>query len=168
MNTTDSVPTSPPVDLLPLIEAAASAHGLPPRLVAAIVRVESGGNPWAHRYEREFDRRYNREPGGFIPRGCSGDTEEVGRAQSWGLMQIMGETARYLGFRGWFPELCSPEVGLRWGCDYLARLASRYSREPWEVICRAYNGGPGNRHNKSNTYPDKVLAACGGAWPDKE
>jgi soluble lytic murein transglycosylase-like protein len=148
-------------------QAAAEEAGLPGELVWAVVMVESGGNPAAIRYEPGFDARYGIAPGGFIPPGCSRATEEVGRAMSWGLMQIMGETARAIGFQGCFPELCSPAIGLAWGCRYLRRLADRYGAEGWDVVCRAYNGGPGNRHNLENEYPAKILKHLGGTWPQK-
>lgn len=150
-------PHVPPA-LVPMIEAAATQHGLPVRLVAAIVMVESAGKPNATRFEPEFQRRY-------IHPMCLSQGESRGRATSWGLMQIMGQTAYTIGFRGNFSDLLKPEIGLKWGCDFFSRLASRYPSEPWDVICRAYNGGPGNRHNLASTYPAKVLAAAGGVWP---
>lgn len=147
-----------------VLEAAESAK-LPFVLVRAVVMTESEGNPAAIRYEPRFDQRYDRAPDGYIPPNCSHATEEVGRAMSWGLMQVLGETARCLGFQGWFPELCAPRTGLKWGCRYLRRLADRYGHEGWEVVCRAYNGGPGNRHDPKNGYPAEILKHLGGRWP---
>lgn len=148
-------------DITSLAEAAAKKHNLPPRLVRAIVTVESAGKTGATRYEPAFFNRYIRQQN--LP-----EAEGKGRATSWGLMQIMGETARTLGFAGAFTSLLTPAIGLEWGCRYLSRLRDRYACESWECICRAYNGGPGNRHNEKNTYPAKVLAALGGVWPGKE
>ncbi len=144
-----------------LARLESSRCSLPLRLVTAIVQVESGGDPGATRFESGFKRRY------IVPLKLP-EPEATHRATSWGLMQIMGETAYSVGFRGDYANLLDPATGLHWGCEYLRRLRDRYRREPWEVICRAYNGGPGNRHNRSNTYPAKVLAACGGVWPPKE
>ena len=152
----------------PLIESKAARHLLPSNLIQATILVESSGNPFATRFEPAFyDRYIKNKPFSFIPPGCSKDTEAIGRATSWGLLQIMGETARCIGFRGWFGELLTPEVGLEWGCRYLARLRDRFFESGgWEVVCRAYNGGPGNAHNLANTYPAKVLAHLpGGVWP---
>jgi len=145
------------------IGEAAEAANLPVNLVRAVVITESGGNTAAIRYEPAFFLRYIQgKPLSYVPAGCSRDTEGVGRAHSWGLMQIMGETARCVGFRGWFPELCSPAVGLQWACAYLRRLADKYlADDDWDVVLRAYNGGPGNRHNTANTYPAKVRANAG-------
>lgn len=147
--------------LRPLIEAAAKANSLPADLVAAIVTVESGGNPAATRFEEGFLRRY-------IAKFKYPAQEARERSTSWGLMQIMGQTAYEMGFRGKFPDLLNPRVGLEWGCIYLRRLSCRYEHEPWEVVCRAYNGGPGERHNLKNKYPDDVIKHLGGVWPPRE
>ena len=78
----------------------------------------------------------------------------------------MGATARQYGFRGWFPELCEAESGLEYGCCYLADLRRQFGQEGWPVVVRAYNGGPGGRHEESNPYPGEVLEKLGGRWPD--
>lgn len=148
---------------------AAESYQLPLVIVNGIVMVESGGNPFAMRFEQAFYDHYIKgKPLSFIPAGCSRDTEAICRATSFGLMQIMGETARNVGFRGWPGELLSPLVGLEWGCRYLRRLADRYLAEGgWPMVCRAYNGGPGNRNNLKNHYPDVVLKHIpGGVWPE--
>ncbi|WP_043634297.1 transglycosylase SLT domain-containing protein [Desulfovibrio sp. TomC] len=152
------------------IDGTASALGLPVELPQSMIMVESHGNPFATRFEPAFfDRYLKNKPLSFVPPGCSKDTEAIGRATSWGLLQIMGETARTIGFRGWFGELLTPEIGLEWGCRYLARLRDRFlNTGGWEVVCRAYNGGPGNAHNPANTYPAKVLEHLpGGVWPQE-
>lgn len=145
-------------DMEAMVAEAARNHGLPASLVGAMVTVESSGDPRATRYEPKFYSRYVAGQG-FDPK------EARGRATSWGLMQVMGETARMLGFTGPFETLLDPAVGLAWGCAYLARLRNRYPGDSWETICRAYNGGPGNRLNRANTYPGRVLKAAGGTWP---
>lgn len=153
-----------------LIESKASTHNIPPDIVRGMVMVESGGNPFAMRFETAFYARYiESKPLSFVPSGCSKGTEAICRATSFGLLQIMGETARAIGFRGWPGELLTPEIGLEWGCRYLARLRDRFlDTGGWEVVCRAYNGGPGNAHNTRNTYPAKVLAHLpGGVWPQE-
>ncbi len=150
------------------VTAMAAKHQLPEVIVRAIVMRESTANVHALRYEKDFDRRYNLKKGDYVPPHCTRDTEEVCRAISWGPMQVMGETARSVGFRGWFPALCDPEVGVAWGCEYLARLRDRFlAKGGWAAVLRAYNGGPGNWDNLENPYPDRVLAFVpGGVWPD--
>lgn len=151
-----------------LVVETAGKYALPAWIVRAMVARESAGNTLALRYEPDFYERYLKgKTPNYRPGGCSWDTERIGRAMSWGLLQVMGETARCNGFRGWFAELCLPAVGLMWGCIYLARLRNKYlSRGGWPGVLRAYNGGPGNWDNPANHYPDDVLAHIpGGIWP---
>lgn len=151
-------------ELAPLIQAAAERHGLPVALVRAIVRVESDGNPWAARYEPGFYDRYvaPKPIRGKFP--CSAQTESRLQATSFGLMQIMGATAREVGFSGVFlTELCDPATGLDWACRYLARLIHKYGSE--ERAVAAYNAGsprktPENRW-VNQPYVDKIRAAGG-------
>lgn len=140
------------------IETAAAAHGLKPELVAAVVEVESLGQAGAMRHEPLF--RYT-DPRAQRPAISSRDTDLVAQKISWGLMQVMGGTARTeLGFAGWLPELCIPAVGLDLGCRYLARLIARFG-ETGGVS--AYNQGlPRKNHDgrfKNQRYVDDVLAA---------
>ncbi len=124
------------------IQAAAARHGLETLLVAAIVQTESAGNPWATRFEPDFLARYvDAAPRRFG--GVSVHTERMGRATSFGPMQIMGQVARERGFTGIFlTELCDPETGLEYGCRQLAALRDRYLTQ-WGLdgVIAAYNAG---------------------------
>ena len=155
------------VATLSVIRAKAAIFDLPYELVRAMVKQESTFQPYRNRFEQGFYDRYIKgKKLDFLPPLCLPITESLGRATSWGLLQIMGATAREQGFRGWFPELCKPEVGLEWGCRYLASLRRQFGHEGWPVVVRAYNAGPGGRHNVKNQYPDEVLDKLGGRWPD--
>jgi soluble lytic murein transglycosylase-like protein len=154
------------------VERCAQRHGLPVELVAAMVSVESGGNRWAVRYEPGFYDLFVNDNRAVAPAPpCSLDTEKRGRAMSWGLMQVMGEVARELGFSGaFFTELCDPELGVEYGCRLLVRLRKRFMSDlGWSAVVAAYNGGPGAVRGKDDfknpQYPRKVLAALGGQWP---
>lgn len=76
-----------------LVDAAASAAGVPVRLAHAMVRVESNYNPRL--------------------RGAAGE---------WGIGQIMCQTARRVGFAGSCGQLADAAVNLRYAMIYL-RLA---------------------------------------------
>ncbi|MFZ5427054.1 MAG: transglycosylase SLT domain-containing protein [Thermodesulfobacteriota bacterium] len=162
-----------PASLIPLIESAAKANGLPANIVSAIVQTESSGNTWATRYEPGFYERYVRTNDVRVFGPVSIVTEKNARATSWGLMQIMGETARCLGFNAPFlAALCDPMVGLEWGCKYLMRLKARYfDTYGWPGVVAAYNAGsPRTAGGKfvNQAYVDKILEAAGGEWPPKE
>lgn len=123
----------------PLFERFGRSYRLDPRLLEAICRQESAGNPKAFRYEAAL------------------------RDASFGLMQVLGKTARNIGA---LPDgerdacLCEPELGIRAGVMVLAENLNSFSsaaqmgrshgdferlHDVWPVavqaaICR-YNGG---------------------------
>ncbi|MFZ1325935.1 MAG: lytic transglycosylase domain-containing protein [Candidatus Contendobacter sp.] len=145
-----------------LVAAAAQRHTLPVSLIRAIVHIESGGNPWAVRYEPAFYDRYVMTKPVKAHAPCSVKTESRLRATSFGLMQIMGQTARETGFDGvYLTELCDPAVGLDWSCTYLARLVEVYrSKYGMEGVVAAYNAGSPRKSGDGSwvnqAYVDKI------------
>lgn len=137
---------------------AADAHELSPFLVAAVVMTESGGNAFATRYEPKY--RWVTEDAPKIAKrlGLSPETEHFQQMTSWGLMQCMGGTARYLGFDGHLSELTIPDVGLDFGCRY---LKSKTKGVSVEAGLSAYNSGTARKKIdgsfENQTYVDKVL-----------
>jgi hypothetical protein len=152
-------------DLVNLAVNKAQQHELPPELVCAVCEEESGKrgkppgeredwNPQATRYEPGFFARY--EANQFLPMD-----EKQGRARSYGLMQIMGETAREIGFRGDFNQLYTPESGLEFGCIWLLnRMHLALKRASpnipdsdtlWRATLLLWNGG------SDLAYPSRVM-----------
>jgi soluble lytic murein transglycosylase-like protein len=126
-----------------LIKDAAARYTLPENLIAAIIHVESAGNPLAIRYEPDFFTTYIVPCRVKVIPPCSKTTEQRARAMSWGLMQIMGQVARERGFIGPFlSELCLPEIGIEYGCRQLRHLADWHQAEHgWPGVIAAYNAG---------------------------
>lgn len=81
--------------LQPLIARAAAEHGIPEALLHRVIQRESGYRP------------------------------EARNGPYWGLMQVLPQTARTMGFRGEPAELLNPGVNLRY--------AGRYLRGAWMV-----------------------------------
>jgi soluble lytic murein transglycosylase-like protein len=80
------------------------------------------------------------------------ETEKQMRACSFGLMQIMGQTAREYGFTGTFlTELCDPDSGVKLGCTKLKRELDRHNGYVTGALL-AYNGGG------DANYPVRVMA----------
>lgn len=159
------------IALIPII---ADRYSLPATLVEAVIQVESGGNPWAIRYEPAFFKRYIQGKNHGVPKGISRDTEEMARATSWGLMQVMGQVARENGFADTFlSSLCDPALGIESGCQHLAKMARALPAPEygWAAVCAAYNGGRGAVRGGEDfinpAYPAKVLNALGGVWPPR-
>lgn len=145
--------------LIEMAKLAAAKHGLEPALVVAICEVESGFNPLAARHEPSF-RWIVKNPD--KPAACTLATEINLQKTSFGLMQIMGATARDLGLKGWITILVDPETSLEWGCRYLAKLKARYGSQGTDAVIAAYNAGSPiieNGRYLNQSYVDKVKAA---------
>lgn len=105
---------APTTEIVALARTIASAHGLDPALICAVIEQESAWDAHAIRYEPGFRARYV-APLELPP------TEEIARSISWGLMQLMGQVAREHGFqRPFLSALCDPSAGLTFGCIVLA------------------------------------------------
>lgn len=115
-----------PLNMHDTIKTIADENDIEPALVAAFVEVESSGNSLKTRYEPKYADFLDLNKYASCT-GVSLMTERVQQATSWGLMQVMGATARGLGFKGLFPDLCYPEVGLHIGCMALVSLQRRFA-----------------------------------------
>lgn len=128
-----------------------------PILVGAIIRQESNNNPYAIRFEPKYKWILTTE---YFARknGSSQDTEINGQKTSWGPMQIMGAVARELGFWAWFPQLCSNDVGVHFGCAKLSQLFARF--KILDEVIASYNAGSPLRDKTGNfinqVYVDRV------------
>lgn len=125
--------------LLSIIVTNAQQTGVSPELVLAIIETESAGNPYAARYVPTYPwtrMQANR------PVNCTADTESAHQRTAWGLMQIMGGTARQVGFEGWLPELVDPETNIRIGIAYLGMLTAQHGgKHGLDGVISAYNAG---------------------------
>lgn len=122
-------------------QAAARNAGLDPALVCAIVEQESSWNALAIRYEPQFFASYIAPLVGSDEVKPATETESRSRAFSWGLMQILGQCAREMGFDGlYLSELLQPVVGLEFGCKLLARELRRAGGDVKRAL-QLWNGG---------------------------
>lgn len=136
---------STPESRLAFVTPHALKYGLDPKLVCAVCEQESSWNPWAVRYEPAFYLRY------IAPMNLANATEAQMRSTSFGLMQIMGQTAREFGFCEHFlSELCDPDTGVEYGCKKLQKCFSVHGDAETSLL--AYNGG------SNPNYPSQVLA----------
>lgn len=144
-----STPSLVPPELIDLARQVAASHDLDPALVCAVIEQESAWNTWALRYEPSFLSRY------VAPLYTAGKltaTEAYARSMSWGLMQVMGQTAREHGFDGdSLAELCDPAIGVDFGCRILAARLVRVKGDVPAALL-AWNGGA------NSNYPAEVLA----------
>ena len=117
-----------------LINRFSLRHGLPPKLVAAVMIAESSFNPSA-----------------------------VSHKGAQGLMQVMPNTARYLGYEP--EEMFDPEKAIEAGTRYLAEQLIEFRRV--DLALAAYNAGPdavrkyGNKvppYAETQNYVSKILS----------
>lgn len=118
----------------PLVVQVASMYGLRTDLLAAQIMAESSGDPFAFRYEHEFFERY-------IKDHASAQGYRFGplAACSFGLLQILLETALELGFDDRPERLFDPRTGLSWGAKYLQRCLEATGNDYRKGLAR-YNG----------------------------
>lgn len=116
-------------------------HKIPPAIFLGLIEQESAFNTFSMRFEPAFHVRYE---------GTVLDTEHVARATSYGLCQVMGQTARELGYNGPFlSALCDEITGMTYGAKKLANCFSN-NRSSSEALLH-YNGG------SNKLYPVQVL-----------
>lgn len=134
--------------IVALAKQKAQDYGLDPTLVCAVIEQESGGDPWAIRFEPAFYEKYVASMG-------LNPTEAYSRSFSFGLMQVMGEVAREVGFKGkWLSALCDPETGIDVGCRVL-KLKLQKAKGDVARGLQFWNGG-GNPD-----YASQVMARMG-------
>jgi len=95
--------------------------GVEPAVIAAIMHRESEGNPDAMRYEAKK------------------------KDYSYGLMQVLSETAKWLGFNADVNILLEPEINIYYGAKYLANRLKLYGNMVDAIS--AYNCGTVKKTN---------------------
>ncbi len=133
-----------------LLHQVSNASGLPFALLEAQVLAESGGDPNALRYERDYFERYilgspHAKAAAYGPLA----------ACSFGLLQILLETAMEIGFTDRPERLFVPMVGLTFGAKQMANLwkAAGGLDSDYRIALAGYNGG------------SKMLTLAESSWP---
>lgn len=134
---------------LNIIKAKASERDIDPWLLAAICWKESRGFVYAARYEPHYRWTYNTEKFARM-QGISVETEKNLQKQSYGLAQVMGGTARWMGFTGPLPALYRPENNLYWAAKYLRHLADKQNKFNQKDLIAAYNAGSVRKDARGN------------------
>lgn len=124
-------------EYIDLANSIARTYAVPAPLLVRIADVESAWNPWAARYEPAFGNLY-------FPPGLQIQTTKITEQElqrtSWGLCQVMGATARRMGWVGPLPALCEPATNLDIAARYLAQLAHQAGDgKRWRWAITAYN-----------------------------
>lgn len=147
-----------PLAIGEIINRQALAHDVRPDVVACIVIQESKGDTFAFRWEEGFyanklASKKSSELAGWVP--ASGTLpsltdEKLQRACSFGLMQVLGDTARWCGkvTTPFLTVLCDPDRGVDVGCRVLSFYLGR-AKGDYRSALKGYNG--------AWSYADEVL-----------
>lgn len=150
-----------------LIGQFADLYRLPEDLLTGQVLVESSGDPYAFKYEPAFFDRYIRPN----PK-AHGYRYGPLAASSYGLLQIMLETAMEIGFTDAPELLFMPRVGLNWGAKRMAQVWKLQGgrAEDYPKALAAYNGGFDAARTvpfRNQKYVDAVYKAAGRTTQDQ-
>src|SRR5579859_7901828 len=138
-----------PAQLVTLARRTAASQSLDPALVCAVVEQESSWNPWAMRFEPLFFAKY---VASLYTNNKISASEAYARGFSWGLMQVMGQVAREVGYaEAHLAMLCNPPDGLAVGCKVLLEKIGKAQGDVTKALL-LWNGG-GNP-----VYAAQVLA----------
>lgn len=129
-------------ELRTIVHREAEQSRLSAPLLEAIITVESRWNPWALRMEKNFAYVVDIERHAKFSQ-ITAETERTLQRMSFGLMQIMGGTARSIGFIGPLATLLDPEANVHWGARYFTRLTQQYTMVTDQIA--AYNAGRARR-----------------------
>lgn len=143
----------------PMIYQVATAHGLRPKLVAAMVMVESGGDRWAGRPEPHLVQiwgdqveQYLDTLGNKVALSNYRNQSAIPWLSSYGLLQVLWPVAYERGYKNPWPwSLSAAFNGLEYGCRHLSWLGGKTENE--REMVAAYNGGLGRPNWE---YADKV------------
>ncbi len=143
-----------PADLSALVQQVASTYNLPQNLLTAQIQHESGGDPFAFRYEHSYFQAY-------IQNKPAAKAALYGplAACSYGLLQILLETAYEIGYTDRPEGLFVPRVGLAFGAKQMRKLWDHFGGAPesYRLALAAYNAGEGNIA-AGQSYASAVIA----------
>ena len=137
-----------------LIKLYADKYKIDPVFLTALIKVESGFNPLAIRYEINYRWIYKLEEMTKLV-GCSKETMLVMQRTSFGLCQLMGANAYELGLKIYATALLSPELNLKYACMYLNKIIRAQSLQDTVDIYAAYNAGS-VRKTKNGEYYNQI------------
>lgn len=138
-----------PLPVEDAIKEAADGVKVRPSLLMGLAWKESSFSWWAAKFEPGYpylwDTKNNKPTRVEAETGAIGmaspATELTFQRTSWGVLQIMGATAREFGFReALLSHLLDVRLGAQYGAKYLAFLLRRHAGDEADALS-AYNAG---------------------------
>lgn len=127
-----------PVQYASIIEQECKALNIDADLIMAIVNAESAWNPNAIRYEENFNYLWHPQDHAEAEK-ITLETESTLQRMSYGLCQLMGANARWLGYDKPLMTLFDPATNIKMGVKFFAQRCNQYSSIQDKIS--AYNAG---------------------------
>lgn len=145
-----------------IVKTEVKDKGICPLAVMAIVEIESAFDAWAIR--KEPVNRWLYKPGHYARKNhITTATETELQHFSFGLLQIMGSTARSpLNYEGNLLKLLNISMNLHYGIKYLAWIKKRFKTNDMEAVAAAFNAGSprlSNGEYVNQSYVNKFKSA---------
>lgn len=135
-----------------IIIPISAINNLPHTLISSFIMTESNGYEVAMRFEKGY--RWTKLYEQAKSMDMNDETEIQLQKFSYGLMQIMGATARWRGFTGHLMNLLDPQTNIEIGCEYLNYLQKAYQDRSDDFIS-AYNMGRPIYLTRANQYSNQ-------------
>jgi soluble lytic murein transglycosylase-like protein len=150
-------------DVLAAAVEKSKEHGIELELILAFIEVESSFYPFAFRFEPKWRvaRTDDQIRQVALHNNLSESTERIELMSSFGVMQVMGEVARELGYTGRLTDLFDPVYGIQYGCLKLKKCLEKYPNNQDDAIA-AYNAGVPTMTGggyKNQAYVDAIKKA---------
>jgi len=125
---------------LDVVLSMCEKYRVDPTFILPIIQVESGGNRFALRYEKDYQWLFNVDELAEREKTTSEDMTEL-QKYSYGLMQVMGAVAYERGLTGLPYRLFDPLVNVEIGIKHWVHKRDRQSLKNHFDIYAAYNAG---------------------------
>lgn len=147
---------------LQIIDRLGGECRIDPAMIRSIIQTET---EWANTVRYEEDYRYISNVMTHARNNhITFKTETVLQRMSWGLMQVMGGTARDLGYEGHLLELATSQaLGLEYGVRYLKSRYVKYAPQltGWsETVVAAYNAGSPKKRGDGTWVNEDYVRKC--------
>lgn len=144
-------------DYKAMVRSESFINGLDENLMLAICDTESSFRPWVMKFEPAWQNFYKPDEVSRIL-GIDKPTEIQLQMFSYGLMQVMGGTARGLGYLDYLPKLLDPQASIHYGCLLMRQLKKRFTQATEADLISAYNyGHPANLSD--GTYRNQIYVS---------
>lgn len=147
----------PPVQYTSIIDQECKALNIDADLFTAIVNTESAWRPSAIRYEENFSYLWHPQDHADAEK-ITLETETVLQRMSYGLCQLMGANARWLGYDLPLMTLLAPATNIKMGVRFFAQRCNQYSSIQDKIS--AYNAGTPRKKDGvyvNQPYVDRVF-----------